>query len=81
MDTLVISKKANFKRHPSKSKTTIQWFIDHGLNYESGRYHNMVLLGTDAEGKSDIFELCRGFMKELWLFVNLDCKIRTIVLY
>ena len=32
------------------SKTTVQWFIDNGLLYESAQYHNAVFLGTDAEG-------------------------------
>ena len=32
------------------SKTTIQWFIDHGLLYESEPYHNAVFLGTDDKG-------------------------------
>lgn len=32
------------------SKTTIKWFIDKGLLYESEPYHNAVFLGTDDKG-------------------------------
>lgn len=32
------------------SKTTVQWFIDNGLLYESEPYHNAVFLGTDDKG-------------------------------
>lgn len=32
------------------SKATVQRFIDSGLVYESKQYHNVVFIGTDAEG-------------------------------
>lgn len=33
------------------SKETVDWFVKHGLIYESRPYHNIVFLGLDAEGK------------------------------
>jgi len=33
------------------SKATIQWFLDQGLIYESGRYHNVVFLGKNPAGE------------------------------
>lgn len=32
------------------SKETVDWFVKHGLIYESKPYHNIVFLGLDAEG-------------------------------
>lgn len=33
------------------SKETVDWFVKHGLIYESRPYHNIVFLGLDVEGK------------------------------